>query len=265
MPNNTRDSHSIDPIETAIKVEETSQHIETLRHLLTSYQNVLNAASDKIELGFQKAINNGFYELLDEDSLLLTQQQIGCSVVGIMRGFYQNFFSGPIGKAVLQNLSDKEIPDYGENIPVSVKISGDTIIAQTPHLLTRITTFKYLGGNRIPQTYSYFFAYEVSALLESMFDEIPQYEQKNVLVLAVYESSERNIPDTDNLDTKAIVDAITRFLPGEDNGACCSFSGISIRSGSIAPGTYFITTPGFGVSPNLDSTIKMLEKDYPAT
>lgn len=133
-----------------------------------------------------------------------------------------------------------------EEKDISVIIENDCIFVKTPPLFNR--NRHWFGKGQVD--YFELFSTIVEQKMMERIAELPCFTKKNVNGLFVYGAGDWEIPDADNVDTKKVVDAITRFLPGGDSGNTCSFSFASIRSNELAPGAYFTVSKGFAVQPD---------------
>ena len=154
------------------------------------------------------------------------------------------------------SLSDKQsIPYEGE---VKIVVEGNAFYVKTPHLPNR----NKHGIQKSMVDYFEIFAPAVEKKMRNIMDALPLFLEKNVDVLGVYPEGTGYIPDAENLDSKKIVDAITRPLLGGDSGECCSYSCKVICSDRLSPGTYFSVTEGFARTPSLASTIQILSSIF---
>ena len=136
---------------------------------------------------------------------------------------------------------------------ISVVVDGECLYVKTPPLFNRN---KHWCGRGCVD-YFELFAPIVEQKMQENILILPQYTEKNIQILFV-EPPAQSLPDADNMDTKKVIDAITKFLPGGDSGTCCSFSLASIYSKNLSPGAYFTVTRGFAASPEFEENIRQL-------
>ena len=117
-------------------------------------------------------------------------------------------------------------------------------------------------GAAYTKDYYSFFAPEVERKLGKVFDKIPDFEERNVNILAVYNNPKDRLPDTLNLDIKTIVDALTGSIPGGDEATVCSFSMASVVSNLLPEGVYFTVESGFAIAPSLEGNIAAIGKVF---
>ena len=138
---------------------------------------------------------------------------------------------------------------------VSIKVTDDMLIVRVPNLASKFSSFSRAHA----ADYSTMYASDVRRLMMKQDLSGLDLTFKHISVISVYDSKTQKIPDADNLDTKAIVDAITRYLPGGDDWAHCSFSSANIKSETIKPGTYFILSPNYLEPPSMTDLTRKLE------
>ena len=138
---------------------------------------------------------------------------------------------------------------------VSIKVENDMLIVRVPNLASKFSAY----SREHAADYSTMFAAEVRKLMMTQDLSGLDLCNKHVSIIGVYVSKTPKIPDADNLETKAIVDAITRYLPGGDDWAHCSFSSANIKSETIKPGTYFILNPNYLEPPSMTDLTRKLE------
>ena len=145
--------------------------------------------------------------------------------------------------------------DSASACDVSVKIINDMLVVRVPNLASKFSSFSRAHA----ADYSTMFAADVRKLMMTQDLSGLDLCNKHVSIIGVYDSKTPKIPDADNLETKAIVDAITRYLPGGDDWAHCSFSSANIKSETIKPGTYFILSPNYLEPPSMTDLTRKLE------
>lgn len=104
--------------------------------------------------------------------------------------------------------------------------------------------------------------YEVDKKMEEYDNIIKHFQQKNITVLSVYSDDKKDIPDAENLDSKKIIDAITRYFPGTDSGETTSIFQLCIKNNMIQEGAYFIITEGFAKTPELSVILRLLKNKF---
>ena len=95
--------------------------------------------------------------------------------------------------------------------------------------------------------YGHALANEINVLM-SKVASIPTFVRssfihKLITIVFVYPKGRTFIPDNDRYDTKAAIDAITRWLPNGDEAVSCALSYHTLRTSRLEPGTYFIVAP----------------------
>lgn len=145
--------------------------------------------------------------------------------------------------------------DSASACDVSVKIINDMLVVRVPNLASKFSSFSRAHA----ADYSTMFAAEVRQLMMTLDLSGLDLTHKHISIIGVYVTKAQKIPDADNLDAKAIVDAITRYLPGGDDWAHCSFSSANIKSETIKPGTYFILSPNYLEPPSMTDLTRKLE------
>ncbi len=154
--------------------------------------------------------------------------------------------------------------DYSDLLSdeIWVAVSDDKIYARTPRINRTYNHTTIRKGAAYTKNYYSFFAPEVERKLGKVFDEIPDFEERNVNILAVYNNPKDRIPDTLNLDVKTIVDALTGNLPGGDEATVCSFSMASVMSKLLPEGVYFTIENGFAIAPSLKDNIAAIRNVF---
>lgn len=138
-----------------------------------------------------------------------------------------------------------------------VRVVDGELFVRTPLLLNR--NHQLIGTKKgvYAKDYRRYFCSELEQKLHSVIDSVDIPAQKNVCMLAIYHRNGM-IPDTDNLDTKKIVDALTEPLPGGDRGGLCSFCSASLQTDLLPEGTYFWIKKGFMMWPDPQEMINRL-------
>lgn len=141
---------------------------------------------------------------------------------------------------------EEEAKKYTEANRFSIKGSfkKDKYLIQTPLLPS-------IYNKKTGKVFSNLYVDEVSLFLRSNEKKIPKFDQANIAIVSVRGNNEIGV-DNDNVDSKAIVDAIASHLKGGDNPRSCSFFLASIFDDFLEEGTYFIVTGNYGKPPNLE-------------
>ena len=126
---------------------------------------------------------------------------------------------------------------------VDVSLGRNYILVRVPPLWSRFGSSR--GRDRYDRNYHYFYSDVVRSKMLSLSGDLRHYSKKNVSVINVYPANRTHIPDADNVDAKAITDAIVQQLGG-DQWDTCTFFRQCIRCDHLLPGSYFIITPGLG-------------------
>ena len=140
---------------------------------------------------------------------------------------------------------------------VFIKVTNDMLIVRVPNLASKFSS--YSRGHAAD--YSTMYASDVRRLMMTQDLSGLDLTFKHISIIGVYDSKTQKIPDADNLDTKAIVDAITRYLPGGDDWKHCTFSSANLKSEMIKPGTYFMVSPHYREPPSLRELTHRLEAE----
>lgn len=155
-------------------------------------------------------------------------------------------------------LTSKEAEEYTGEVAFSIKgfFEKDRFCIKTPSLPSI-----YSQGKR--KVFSSLYADEVKLLLQSNKKKLSNFSQANISIISIRASDSCGI-DNDNIDSKAIVDAIAYYLKAGDSPRSCSFYLASIFDDTLEEGTYFIVTGDYKKAPGLseiESWIKTLEKE----
>jgi hypothetical protein len=141
-----------------------------------------------------------------------------------------------------ENAARQQIePDWS----VEIVVDDGTVYVKTPPLPTRNKYYSASKGKSFSRDYLTFFADEVRRKMDEISAELPSFSAKNLSIISAYPTSKQELPDSCNVDTKAIIDAITSHFPGDDAALCCSFFEASLVSDTIQEGAYFVVTEGF--------------------
>ena len=246
--------------DTYLLIESVSQAEENAVKMCDITQKIMRVLSGYLDsISDQKSkIAAKYFELLDQNEWAKTISSNKDKLVKLVMSLYselekaEDFPKKGIDKAT------KIAIDYG----ITAAVFDGNLYVKTPLLLNRNHLVRSSGSGSFSQDYNHFFCGQVDKKLREIQDIIPQFSYKNVNILAVYNLSRQAIPDTDNLDTKKIIDAITDFFPGGDGGGKCSFSSASIQTDEIDEGTYFTVSEGFAIVPDFKANYVLLKRVF---
>lgn len=216
--------------------ESMLRHAKQIQSAIEKYRKILQK--------WQKMLKSGQFEVSPEDMIKNEEDALSCFFTEL-DALFRIAIKRPMRIAEKDHDQRPKLFLPGER-DISVIIENDCVFVKTPPLFNR--NRHWFGKGQVDY-FELFSTIVEQKMLEKMA-ELPCYTKKNVNGLFVYETGNWEIPDADNVDTKKIVDAITRFLPGGDSGNTCSFSFASIRSNELAPGAYFTISKGFAVQPD---------------
>ncbi len=118
--------------------------------------------------------------------------------------------------------------------------------------------------------YGHPFVDAVNKAMSELLPTVPpeayrRFATKTVSFYYVYPSYKVQIPDSDRYDTKAIIDAVTGWLPGGDAALSCSLTFQSIQSDVLMKGTYIVVRPSVneqkGIENDLGAMMAMRKND----
>ena len=97
--------------------------------------------------------------------------------------------------------------------------------------------------------YGHAFTEGVNGAMCRLLPKIPlevyqRFAEKMVSMIYIFPKGKRQLPDNDRYDTKAIIDAVTGFLPGGDEARGCTLTFQTVVSDTLEEGTYIIVSPG---------------------
>lgn len=166
----------------------------------------------------------------------------------IMEDNYQRYAEGVYGIRMFQSRNDA---------------GDDVILIKLPMLEPEALYFVRAGKRNFPFCHSEIYSKEVADGMELLIAKDPEiirrYAKKTISFFFVYETND-NVLDSNNHDTKLIVDAITGSLFGGDAAICCSFSYETLITNSLAGGTYICLSPGKSNFAN-EEILKKFEQD----
>lgn len=224
----------LEELETNLK--SMLRHTKQMETALKKYQKIIQKWKD--------VLRSGQLDASPENLIMQEQNTLSCFMAD-MDSLFRVITKRPLSIT-------ETVPDYGRRIPlplendIVVVIENDCIFVKTPPLFNR--NKHWFGKGQVD--YFALFSQILEKKMSDKISELPRYIKKNVNGLFVYSAGNWDIPDADNVDTKKVVDAITRPLPGGDAGNTCSFSFASARSERLAPGAYFTVSKGFAVQPD---------------
>ena len=147
-------------------------------------------------------------------------------------------------------VNDVYINNVFEN-EIHLTVSEGKIYLRLPLIWSRYRQSSWYDQHKIESDYFPFFVDEIHNIMMSNIDAIPSMTSKHIHFLYIISPTRHNPTDTDNYDTKAMVDAITSYLHGGDAALCCSFSAITMIHEELPEGTYITVSPTLN-APNFD-------------
>lgn len=158
---------------------------------------------------------------------------------------------------VIEN--DEALKEWDDIAPlyrdIQAVVDGGSLYVKTPPLFNRNRHW----GSHAKTDYFATFSPVVERKVRRVLSDLPYFLDHNVTMIAVYPNDNQPIVDTDNLDTKSVVDAIVGNLPGADYGENCTFFSASIRSEALPEGVYFTVSEGFAKVPDFEENIQKLD------
>lgn len=160
-------------------------------------------------------------------------------------------------KPELRETFFRENTDYEDVLSenVLVRIANNKMYVRTPLINQQSNHHMIRRGVQYWTNYYKFYAPEIIRKTNEIFSELRPFPQKNVHVLAVYNDSKTEKPDTINLDIKTAIDAVTCYTNGGDSAFSCTFSLASIMTKSLPEGMYYTVQDGFGAFPNIKENV----------
>lgn len=156
--------------------------------------------------------------------------------------------------------SEEVLAEWDDTAPlyrdIKAVVDDGSLYVKTPPLLNRNRHWTC----EIQTDYFATFSAVVERKVLRILDELPTFVEKNVTIIASYPKDNLLIPDSNNLDTKSVVDAIVGSIPGEDSADCCTFFMASIHNEVLPKGVYFTVSEGFAKVPNIEGNIYKLER-----
>lgn len=242
-------------------MERIAEFQENCKQISYSLTRMEKALQDLLRLSerIASAEKNGELEdlCLELDLLIHEEEHVRGRVFSALDAVFRR-----INKRTFSLLDDPTSSSNEQPIPyendVFVFVENSAIYVKTPHLANR----NKHGIRHSTVDYCEFFAPAVERKMKIVEAQLPIFLEKNIDILVVYPKETAYIPDAENLDSKKVVDAITRPLIGGDSGECCSFSSKVIRTDRLAPGSYFSVTEGFAKVPSLQNSIEKLSRIF---
>ena len=241
-------------------IDRTKESTDKLIKLTKEMDRTLSALSYKIQSEIDPAIRDGFYELIDKDQWQKSLNRASEMTLALFGNLYEILSSSPLNQDVSRGTIGENYGDFSLDNDVDVRINNGKIIVKTPNLFNRNQRLYRQKQGVFAKDYGLFFSKEVRRKMESLGRNLPQYAFKNMSIFSCYSDKTKRIPDADNLDAKAIVDAILDFLPNADNGKYCSFSQLCFCDANLPEGAYFIVTEGFAQMPNFEAALQELRQ-----
>ena len=143
----------------------------------------------------------------------------------------------------------KERQEQAKTFGVTADYVDGFVVVRTPMLASRWSKSQVVEARKARNPgFSKMFSEEVAALMVDIERglsraESEAFSDKTVNVFFLYGHNDR-IADSDNHDTKSIIDAITREFPFEDSATSCSFSFRTIVTKKIPASTFFVLAKG---------------------
>ena len=232
---------AFEALEKIIAAAETADDITCFaKQILADSERIKRTLED--EIAFLRA---GVTDEADAERLEKKYQEFILIIAKTLSALYASVYRNMTISADFcsaENAARQQVePDWS----VEIAVDDGTIYVKTPTLPVRNKYYSTARGKSFSRDYLTFFADEVRRKMDEISAELPAFSAKNVSIISVYPSTKREIPDSCNLDTKAIIDAITSHFPGDDAALSCSFFEASMVSDTIKEGAYFVVTEGF--------------------
>lgn len=149
--------------------------------------------------------------------------------------------------------------------PAPLHKGCDVVFEENRFLLVRVPVLWSRFGaarskKRYDQHYQYYWVEDVREHIMMLNADLRFLGTKCVSIISCYPTSTKHIPDADNLDSKAITDAIVQRLGGDSWDRCTIYRAIIVRD-DIRDGSYFIVTPGFDPPP-LSNSIDIIKNHF---
>lgn len=133
-------------------------------------------------------------------------------------------------------------------IGIRAELINKKIVVWLPHLTKKHQRIS-ASTSKNPYPYSHAYADEVSYELRKLTafftsQQFNDFATKTLNFYHCYSKRSKHLPDTDNYDTKTVVDAISGWLPYGDQALACSFFSQTVVRDDVKPGTYVVVTSG---------------------
>lgn len=247
---------AFEALEKLIAAAETADEI-------TGFAKLILAESERIKRTLEGEIaflRTGISDEADAERLEKKQQEFILKIAKTLSALYATVYRNMTFSADFCSVENTARQQVEADWSVEIVVDDGTVYVKTPPLPVRNKYYSTARGKSFSRDYLTFFADEVRRKMDVISSELPSYSAKNVSIVAVYPTSKNEIPDSCNLDDKAIIDAITSHFPGDDAALCCSFFSASLVSDTIPEGVYFIVSNGFWIiKPLPDATKKLLQ------
>lgn len=241
------------------------------RDILASVCKVLIPSLERMTSTLSQIKSN--FELSDQsENLLKRQEYLICSFAKDFLFFindmhkFERFFLTDTYLDYHSNNSSEILDEQGTlqlQNQIEIIYFDDTLYARVPLLFSRYGKSRVSGQNQKFPHYSMLYSDIIRDKMQPILENDLFYE-KNVDVVNIY-SSDTNlsfVPDADNIDSKATIDAILDAWPGGD-GPMCSYSASTITSNRLLSGTYITITKGFQSQPNRQNFEEKLAEIFP--
>ena len=178
------------------------------------------------------------------------------SFMVIFKGIYDmvrlGYIDGVIdGDDVVKEELQEDISELKNSIVTAVV--GEYFIVKTPlamHQYERKISNK--KGLNLTSKYDWTYGRIVREIIFDNMKYLPGYREKNVSIIHICPEGNPYIPDSNNRDTKTLIDAVTRPFAGRDNAETCSSFNATVQTNSIKEGTYLIVSKGFANVPPIE-------------
>ena len=151
-------------------------------------------------------------------------------------------------KETVEEIKEKYDFKKAEIAEVSVYRWTDIVGIKCPMLARRLPDHKGEKDSRSRvNKFPKFYQNEIDSLMQRMeiipFSDLPNWLNKTLNFVYIYGSKENAI-DTDSHEKKAVIDAITKRLPGGDSGLNVCISESTILSDEVPTATYIFMMKG---------------------
>lgn len=236
------------------KCEEVCAELEKAQPIFAAKKTKLKSSLDASRRQFEEGyppdlcVDMSYYQGLQDDvdghlhRLLRTLYALsrklplvdpeGKTVAAAREDHYHKYAEGVYGIKVFLSENDK-----GEEV----------ILIRLPMLEVAPNYFSRSGKHNFPVTYGSIYSHEVADGMELLIKEDPticrRYRMKTLSFFFLYDTK-TGVADSNNHDTKLVIDAVTGMLLGGDTAYCCSFSFDSLFDTGHPEGTYICLSQG---------------------